>query len=136
VAAAEAAVAANEPEWADAAWTALSERAPQSPLAAEATARRTALAAQRSARPEAFTAWLTRQATRCHGDALAASEQAVSGDFDVMVRRVRGALRVIVRARGAASIGGARFDRCLEGALPDTPSVDTSTVHQGLLRLR
>jgi len=135
-AAAEAAIAANEPEWADLAWKTLGERAPQSPLAADAATRRTALAAQRPARPEAFTAWLTRQATRCHGDAIAATEQAVTGDFDVMVRRVRGALRVIVRARGTASVGGARFDRCLEGALPDTASVDSSTVHQGLLRLR
>jgi hypothetical protein len=135
-AAAEAAIAANEPEWADAAWKALGERAPQSPLAAEAATRRTTLAAQRPARPEAFEAWLIRQATRCHGDAVAASEQPVTGGFDVMVRRVRGTLRVIVRARGSATAGGARFDRCLEGTVPDSPSVDSSTVHQGLLLLR
>jgi hypothetical protein len=135
-AAAEAAIAANEPEWADLAWKALGERAPQSPLAAEAATRRAALAAQRPARPEAFVAWLTRQATRCHGDAIAASDQPVTGTFDVMVRRVRGALRVIVRARGNATAGGARFDRCLEGTVPDTASVDNSTVHQGLLLLR
>ncbi len=135
-AAAEAAVAAGESAWADAAWKAITERAPGTPAATEAAGRRAALAAQPAGRPESVAQWLTRQATRCHGDALSASDQPVTGELDVMVRRLRGTARIVARARPGASSGTARFKRCLEGPLPDVPSLDSSTLHHGAVRLR
>jgi|GEM_PF-6653624 len=133
VAASDAAQALAEPSWAEMALRAAVARAPNSAAARAAAAR---ISADAASTRETVAQWLQRQANRCHGDALVVDPRETTGELDVLVRRQRGVVRVVARVRPGAGRGAARFERCIEGALPDPPALDATTMYQGALRLR
>lgn len=136
LAASEIALGAGERAWAELALQAAAGRAPNSPSVRAASARLAALTAAEAPPRETVSQWLVRQATRCQSDVLSAGTAGTTGDLDVLVRRQRGVARVVARVRPGAGIGVARFERCIEGVLPDPPALDSSTTYQGALRLR
>jgi len=133
VAASDAARAIAEPSWAEMALRAAVARAPDSTAARAAAA---LFGADTAVARETVAQWLQRQANRCHGDALVVDARETTGELDVLVRRQRGVVRVVARVRPGAGRGAARFERCIEGALPDPPALDATTIYQGALRLR
>ncbi len=136
VAAGDAALAAGERAWAGLALRTASERAPNTASGRTAATRLAALSAQPAPAAETVPHWLVREATRCQSDSLSADAATSTGDFDVLVRRQRGTARIVARVRPGAGAGAARFERCLEGPLPDPPALDGSTIYQGAIRLR
>ena len=84
---------------------------------------------------ETVAQWLQRQANRCHGYALVVDRRDTTGELDVLVRRQRGVVRVVARVRPGAGRGAGVFERCIEGALPDPPALDATTMYQAALRL-
>ena len=136
VAAGDAALAAGERAWAGLALRTASERAPNTASGRTAATRLAALSEQPAPAAETVPHWLVREATRCQSDSLSADAATSTGDFDVLVRRQRGTARIVARVRPGAGAGAARFERCLEGPLPDPPALDGSTIYQGAIRLR
>ena len=136
VAASDAALAAGERAWAELALRTASERAPNTASGRAAATRLATLSAQPATAAETVPRWLVRQAARCQSDSLTVDASSSTGDFDVLVRRQRGTARVVARVRPGAGAGAARFERCLEGPLPDPPALDGSTIYQGAIRLR